>query len=85
MSLVGMKNAHLIDPKEIDPAKTKTVRLASEKVDKDLWHQVYDITFTMKSGQIVEAIAVHDASIEECSMSKADVFVVSTRLPAHDK
>jgi hypothetical protein len=80
-----MKNARLIDPYEIDPAKTKAVRLASEKVGNDLWRQVYDVTFTMKSGQIVEAIAAHDASLEECSMSEVDVFVVSKRLPAQDK
>lgn len=85
MSLASMKNAQLIAPKEIDSAKTKAVRLASEKIGSDLWRQVYDVTFTMKSGQAVEAIAVHDASNEECSMSGVDVFVVSSRLPASQK
>ena len=69
MTFVHLKNAGLADNSSIDFSKTKTVRLASEKIGKDLWHQVYDVTFTKKSGDPVEAIAVHDASQEECSMS----------------
>jgi len=80
MTLVHMKNAGLIKPQDIDPSKTRTERLASEKIGKDLWHQVYLVSFTMKSGETVQAIAVHDASNEECSMSGADVFVISKHL-----
>ncbi|MFZ0912559.1 MAG: hypothetical protein WBQ76_15225 [Candidatus Korobacteraceae bacterium] len=81
MTLVHMKNAGMINPREIDPSKTKTVRLASEKISKDLWHQVYHVAFTMKSGEVIDAIAVHDASDGECSMSGVDVFVISKHLP----
>jgi hypothetical protein len=83
MTLAHLKNAGLIDPKDVDPAKTKTVRVASEKTGKDLWRQVYRVTFTTKSGDVVDAIAVHDASNEECSMSGVDVFLISKYLPAN--
>jgi hypothetical protein len=80
MAFVHMKNAGLADNASIDSSKTTTVRLASEKKGKGLWHQVYYVTFTKKSGEVLEAIAVHDASLEECSMSGVEVFVVSKHL-----
>lgn len=85
MAFVDLKNAGLADNYSVDFSKTKTVRLASEKVGKDLWHQVYHITFTKKSGDTVEAIAVHDASQEECSMTGVEVFVVSKHLNLEGK
>jgi hypothetical protein len=75
-----MKNAGLADSANIDSSKTTTVRLASEKKGKDLWHQVYYVTFTKKSGEVLDAIAVHDASLDDCSMSGVEVFVVSKHL-----
>ena len=80
MTFVHMKNAGLIDNSSIDFSRTRTVRLASQKIGKDLWHQVYDVTYMKKSGDAIEAIAVHDASTEECSMTGVDVYVISRRL-----
>ena len=80
MAFVLLKNAGLTDNDKIDFSKTKTVRIASESVGKDLWHQVYDVTFTEYSGEKIEAIAVHDASSEECSMTGVELYVVSRRL-----
>ena len=80
MTFVHLKNAGITDNGKIDFSKTKTVRLASERIGKDLYHQVYDVKYTEKSGKIIEAIAVHDASQEECSMTGVDVFVVSQHL-----
>jgi hypothetical protein len=80
MAFVHMKNAGLAENASIDSSKTTTLRLASEKRGKDLWHQVYYVTFTKKSGEVLEAIAVHDASLEECSMTGVEVFVVSKHL-----
>lgn len=76
----AQKNAGLIDNSSIDFSRTKTVRLASQKIGKDLWHQVYDVTYTKKSGEAIEAIAIHDASSEECSMTGVDVCVISKHL-----
>jgi hypothetical protein len=80
MTFSHMKNAGLVNNPDIDFSNTKTTRLASQQIGKDLWHQVYRVTFTKPSGASIEAIAVHDASIEECSMSGVEVFVVSKRL-----
>jgi hypothetical protein len=80
MSFVHMKNAGLVNNKDIDFSRTKTVRIASQKIGKDLWHQVYLVTFTKKASGTIEAIAVHDASTQECSMTGVEVFVISKRL-----
>jgi hypothetical protein len=85
MAFVHLKNAGLADNYSVDFSKTKTERLASEKVGKDLWHQVYRVTFTEKSGDSIDTIAVHDASQEECSMTGVEVFVVSKHLNPEGK
>jgi hypothetical protein len=85
MTFVHLKNAGLADNSSIDFSKTKTVRLASEKVGKDLWHQVYHVTFTKSSGDVIEAFAVHDASSQECSMTGVEVFVISRHLSPEGK
>ena len=80
MAFVHMKNAGLVDNEHLDFSKTKTERIASQKIGKDLWHQVYQVIFTKTSGEAIEAIVVHDASTEECSMTGVEVFVVSKHL-----
>jgi len=85
MTFAHLKNAGLADNYSVDFSKTKTARLASEKIGKDLWHQVYHVTFTKKSGDVIDAIAVHDASQEECSMTGVEVFVVSKVLNPEGK
>jgi phage-related protein len=61
-------------------AQTKAVRLASEKIGKDLHQQVYDITFHTRDGKTIEVITKSQASSEECSMSGVDVYLVSTKI-----
>jgi hypothetical protein len=85
MTFGHLKNAGLVDNVSVDFSKTKTVRLASEKISKDLWHQVYHVTFTKTSGEVIEAIAIHDASSEECSMTGVEVFVISRHLNPEGK
>jgi hypothetical protein len=80
MVFAAMKNAKLITNDEIDFTRTKVMRIASEKIGKDLWRQVYDVRYFRKNGSVVEAIAVSDASREECSMSDVQTFVVSKKL-----
>jgi hypothetical protein len=80
MAFSLLKNAGVTDNDEVDFDKTKTTRVASEKIGKDLYHQVYDVVFTKKDGETLEAIAVHDASNEECSMTGVELFVVSRKL-----
>jgi hypothetical protein len=58
----------------------KTVRLASEKIGKDLYRQVHLVTLTDDAGKTVEVVTVNDASSQECSMSSVDAYVVSRHL-----
>ena len=37
--------------------------------------EVYHVTYMKKSGDVIDAIAVHDASEQECSESGVEVFV----------
>lgn len=80
MAFVNLKNAGLISNDTTDFSKTRTVRIASERIGKDLYRQVHDVTFIEKSGKAVEVITVNDASHEECSMSGVKVYVVSQDL-----
>lgn len=80
MAFVHLKNAGITDNSKLDFTKTRTVRLASEKIGKDLYRQVHHVTFTEKSGKTIEVITSNDASSEECSMSGVEVYVVSKRL-----
>jgi hypothetical protein len=80
MAFVHLKNATLIDNERVDFTKTSVVRLASEKVGKDLYRQVHRIQFIEKSGARLEVITVSDASHVEYSMSGVDVFVVAQHL-----
>jgi hypothetical protein len=75
-----LKNAGLLVNEEIDFARTLTKRLASEERTKDLWHQIYLVTFFKKAGGELQAIVVHDASMEECSMTGVEVFVVTKHI-----
>lgn len=80
MAEVHLKNAGITDPTQLDESKTRAVRLASEKIGKDLYRDVYDITFYEKSGTAIEVITSSKASSSECSMSGVDVYVVSKKI-----
>lgn len=80
MAEVHLKNAGITDPSHLDESKTRAVRLASEKIGKDLYRDVYDITFYEKSGTAIEVITSSKASSSECSMSGVDVYVVSKKI-----
>jgi len=80
MAFVHLKNAGITDNAKVDFTKTRTVRLASQKIGDDLYRQIHRVRFTEKSGQVIEVITSNDASSVECSMSGVDVFVISRHL-----
>lgn len=80
MAFVHLKNAGLATNDELDLTKTKTVRLASERVGEDLYRQVHYVAFTKRSGGTIEVVTSNNASSQECSMSGVQIFVVSRRL-----
>ncbi len=82
MAQATLKNAGLLNPGEIDFPKTRVMRIASEKIGKDLYRQVHRIIYTKTSGGTLEVIAVNDASHTECSESGVEIFVVGQHFPA---
>jgi hypothetical protein len=80
MAFTHLKNAGLIDSDLLDVSKTTMVRLASEKIGKNLYRQVHRVRFFKKSGESITAITVNEASTQECSMSNVDVYLVSKQL-----
>lgn len=80
MAFVHLKNAGITTNEKIDFKRTKTTRLASEKIGKDLYRQIHHVTFTEKTGKTIEVIISNEASSEECSMSGVKVFVISQHL-----
>ncbi|MET1536747.1 hypothetical protein [Burkholderia sola] len=80
MAISSLKNAGITDPTKLDQSRTTAVLLASEKIGKDLYRQIYDITFVDKSGAKVQVVTSSKASSSECSMSGVDVYVVSRKI-----
>lgn len=72
-----MKNAGLVSPDTVDFNRTKSIMLVSQRVGKDLWRQVFRVTFSLKAGGKIEAIVINEASADECSMSAPQIYVVS--------
>ena len=80
-----LKNEGLIEESNIDYAKTRTARIASEKIGPDRYRQVHHVTFAGKDGRETSAVTVNDASHVECSMTSVLVFVVSNALEQRDR
>jgi hypothetical protein len=83
IAIVYLKNAGITDPTRLDESKTRAARIASEKIGKDLWRDVYNITFYEHGGRSFEVITSSEASSAECSMSDPIVWVVSQKLGVH--
>jgi len=71
-----LKNAGLLSPDSVDFSKTHVQLLAQQKIGKDLYRQIHEILFTLKSGSIVRALSTSNASSQECSMSNVKIRVV---------
>jgi hypothetical protein len=80
--LVALTNAGITG--KIDWTKTRTTRIASEKIGKDLYRQVHRVRYVDTSSNVVEVITVNDVSSQECSEGGVEVFVVSKHLGAEE-
>lgn len=80
MAFVYLKNAGITSNGKLDLSQTKTLRIASERIGRDLYRQVYDITFKEKAGASIEVLTVSDASSQECSMGDVTIYLVAKRL-----
>jgi hypothetical protein len=83
VTLVELKNAGLLKGKNSYYEASKVVRLASEKIGKDLYRQVHFITFTNKTGERIQTITINDADHEECSVDGGDVYVISKYIKSY--
>ncbi len=82
MVFVRLKNAGIVDNEDVDFTKTQVVRIASQRVGKDLYRQVHRVTYFKRTGEAIEAIAVNDASHAECSASGVEIFLVGRHFAA---
>jgi hypothetical protein len=76
-----LKNAGVLSPETVNFDRVRSVRVASEKIEADLWRQVHRVRFPLKNGKVVQVLTVSDASSEECSMGDVQIYVVSRYLP----
>ena len=58
MAQASLKNAGVLDILEIDFTEMEAIRLAFEKVGKDLWNQIYLVIFFKQSGDRAQAVLV---------------------------
>ena len=71
-----LKNTGLLTPDSVDFPKIHVALLAQQEIGKDLYLQIHEITFPLKSGSVVRAVTTSNASSEECSMSSVKIRVV---------
>jgi hypothetical protein len=75
-----LKNAGVLRNDQIDFAHVSSVLLVSQKIGPDLYKQAFLVTFPLKSGGQERAIAISNASNEECSMSDVAVYRLAATL-----
>lgn len=80
MAFTHMKNAGITDNDRLDFPKTKTVRLASEQIGKNIYRHIHLVRFTEKSGNVIEAITISESSRNGEALNDIEVFTVSRRL-----
>jgi hypothetical protein len=80
MTFAQLKNSGVLTNDSVDFTRTKSDQIASEKIARDLYRQVFKVTFYLKDGRTVRAIAVSDASSGGCSMSDVTVYRIAEPL-----
>ena len=77
MTFAQLKNAGVLSNDKVDFSLTSVRQIASEKIGRDLYRQVFEVAFHLKDGKLVRAIAVSDASMDECSISDVTVYRIA--------
>ena len=80
MAYAQLKNAGVLSSDTVNFDRVTSVRVASEKIEADLWRQVHRVRFPLKNRKVVLVLTVSDTSSEECSMGDVQIYVVS-RIP----
>ncbi len=85
MTMMALEDAGVLQHTEVDVTATRTRRLASERLSKYMWHQLYFVTFRLNNGDTVSAIADIDYSpIADMNMGPI-VYAVSKTLQPDGK
>jgi hypothetical protein len=79
MAFTHLRDAGIFKLGEIDPSQATITRLASEKLRKNLYHQVHLVKFKTITGKELNVITVSDTSWEECSMTGVDVYLINKK------
>jgi hypothetical protein len=80
MALVKLLNTGAVARENVAFNRIESVPLASRRIGKDRWRQIFRVTVPLKSRPAVVAIVVSDASRDECSLGDPQVFLVSRTL-----
>jgi hypothetical protein len=75
-----LKNDGALSPENVDFKRSQSRMIASQRIGKKLWRQVFRVTFPLKSGDKIEAIVMNGASAGECSLGPTQIFLVSKEL-----
>lgn len=85
MTMRVLAGEGLFNQNDVDQTATRTRRLASERLSKYMWHQLYFVTFKLRSGEEISAIADIDYSpIPDMNMGPV-VYAVSKVLQPEGK
>ena len=75
-----MKDAGLLTNYNVKWKDIRSRTIASQRIGKNLWRQVFRVTYPLTTGQRLEAIVVEEVSFDECSMSEPQIFLISKAL-----
>ena len=84
ISYLKLKDQKLINPDSVIENKTKSILIASEKINKNLYKDVHLITFFLKNNTTIKVIAINNSSPEECSMSDVDIYLIKSKISGHE-
>ena len=76
----AMKNEGLLTSYNVLWKQVRGRTIASQRIGKNLWRQVFRVTYPLTTGTKVEAIVVEDVSTDECSVSEPQIFLISKAL-----
>jgi hypothetical protein len=84
ISYLKLKDQKLIKPNDVIENKTKSVLIASEKINKNLYKDVHLITFFLKNNTTIKVISINYSSPEECSMSDVEVYLIKSKISGNE-
>ncbi len=80
ITFVKLKNAGIVTNASVDFPHVQSRRLTSQRIGRDLWRQVHRVTIPLRRGGAISALAISDASSDECSMGDVQVYIISRKL-----